>query len=57
MKRLYRAYWLLLRARCLGPYEYDEEFVLGSPWSRLLWRSNRRSYHWWHSWSWRFTER
>lgn len=43
--------------RCLGPYERDEEFVLSSPWSRFLWRITPRLYYWWHSWSWRFTER
>lgn len=49
-------YWdhLWYCSRCFGPYEDDEEFVLSSPWMRLLWRLDRRLYRWWNSWAWRF---
>ena len=40
--------------RCLGPYEHDEEFVLGDTWHRLMWRISRGLYRWWDSWAWRF---
>lgn len=40
--------------RCLGPYERDEEFVLGDTWHRLMWRISPRVEQWWDSWAWRF---